>query len=550
MKTRIVIIVGVVLATLEVSAQEWIGSRFTLDTIVAIEGAHIPESPNQIKCKMVDKTFYFVEQQSFQHRRNGHQAVIHAFSTDNYEQTEILLPLPDNGRNRERYARSLWINDFSFNGDHLLVTTQEELILYKRIHNQNYQVVSTYRHHNLCMGYLHRNKINFFEEDHDQGFKWFQQDLGSDSATLVRELPYEAPHTVQIYPNRYLSHNHQSVFFLSTRFPRIEVYDLDGHARDTVRFDLAPWKAFGDDYIRQTLAVPYGIERIYAVKDHIYDYSYLKVAMPLRGDLLLLYMQFDTLTGKSALQYAIRNEDGLTNRYLRNIHEDSVYHAARFPFTLFIGGYDKGNASGDDIIVQLTYKTEVSWQGKSHAEYQRALNDYFEGGEPALAYKIMRYTPQQRGEATLFTTSGRRLSLSEMPLGKSVLLLHQDLECSGCVKAIYRLIGQTEFPDIHIGQVYPREINGFSAYELNSTIRKETDKPFKLYYDTSANYKDLTSLSDLKHSDFPCVMLVQKGERPQLFKAGDLFTQDYQVAELNETFLEAWKSFISEESVP
>lgn len=550
MKTRIIIIVGALLATLNLAGQEWIGSQFTLDTIMVMQGVHTPENPHLIKCKMLDDTFYFVEQQSFQDKSNGHQAVIHALSTDNYEQTEILLPLPENVRNKERYARSLWINDFSLNGDYLLVTTQEELILYKRIHNQNYQVVSTYRHQNLCMGYLHQNRIHFFEEDHDRGFKWFQKDLGSDSAALVREFPFEAPHVVQIYPNRYLFHNQQSVFFLSTRFPRLEVYDLDGRVQDTIHFDLSPWKAFEDEYIRQTLTVPYGIERIYAVKDHIFDYSYPKVAMPLRGDLLLLYMQFDTLTGKSVLQYAIRNEDGLTSRYLRNIHEDSVYHAARFPFTLFQGGYDKGNASNNDKIVQLTYKTDVSWKGKTHEEYQRAVNDYFENGTPTLAYKIMQYTPQNRENAAVFTTSGNQLSLNEMPFEKSVLLLHQDLECSGCVKAIYQLIDQADLSEIHIGQVYPHVINGFSAFELNSKIRKEMDKPFRLYYDTSANYENLTNLSNLRPSDFPCVMFIQKGESPRLFKSSDLFTEDFRVAELSETFLEDWRSFISEDSVP
>ena len=247
MKTRIIIIVSAVLATHNVSAQE------------------------------ADNTFSYVERQCFQNRTNGYQASIQALSTDNDEQTEIFLPLPDNGRKKERYARSQWVNDFCFDDDYLLVTTQKKLINYKRIHNQNYQVVSTYRHHNLCMGNLHRNKINFFEEYHKQWFKRFQQDLGSDSAVLVRELLYEAPHVVQIQPNRYLSHNQQSVFFLSTRFPRME--------------------ASG-------------------------------------GNRLLLFMQFDTLTGKSVLQYAIQNENGLISRYFKNIHEDSVYHAARFPFTL------------------------------------------------------------------------------------------------------------------------------------------------------------------------------------------------------------------------
>ena len=547
MKLRIIIFVGAVLATLNSAGQECIGQQFTLDTIVAIQGTHIPENPRPTKCRMQGNTFYFVEQQGFQDKENGHHAVIHAFATDDYEQTEIMLPLPENGRNKERYARSLWIYDFSFDGDYLLVTTQEELILYKRIHNQNYQVESTYRHQNLCMGYIHQNKINFFEEDHDKGLKWFQQDLGGDSATLVRELPYEAPHVVQIQPNRYLFHNQQSVFFLSTRHPRVEVFDLDGQIRDTIQFDLPLWKAFEDEYIRKTLTVPYGIERIYAVKDELYNYSYPKVIMPLRGDLLLLYMQFDTLTGKSALQYAIRTEDGRTSQFLRTDHGDSVYHAARFPFNLFQGGFDKGNDCGNDKIVQITYKTDVSWTGKTPEEYQNALNQYFESNAPHLAYKVMRYNPlPPKKDAGIYTTSGERLSLNEIPSKKSILFLHQNLECSGCVKALYQLMNQTELSHIHIGHVYPRAINGLAAYEAGSKIRKELDKPFRLYYDTSSNFKNVTSPHKLENSDFPCLILLQDGEEPRLFKAGDLFTDDFRVAELSETFLEIWQSFVSE----
>ena len=547
MKTRIIIIICAMLSTLCSAGQECIGHQFTLDTIVTIQGTRVPTDPHLIKCKMYDDTFYFVEQQGFQNKKNGYQAVIHALSTDNYEQTEILLPLPEFYRNKERYARNLWIYDFCFDGDYLLVTTQEELILYKRIHNQNYLVVSTYRHQNLSMGYIHQNKIHFFEEDHDKGFKWFKKDLGGDSATLVRELPYEAPHIVQIQPNRYLFHNQKAVFFLSTRYPRVEVYDLDGRVRDTIRLDLPQWKAFEDDYIRQTLTVPYGIERIYAVKDKLYDYSYPKVVMPLREDLMLLYMQFDTLTGKSALQYAIRTENGLTKRFLRSDHEDSAYLAGRFPFTLFAGGFDKGNACGNDKIVQLTYKADVPWAGKTPAEYQKALNHYFENNDPVLAYKVMRYNPpQEKDDVAIFTTGGNQILLHEMPSDKSVLVLHQGLECSGCVKSIYQLMNQTELQHIHIGQLYSHAINGLSAYEINSKIKKELDKPFRLYYDTSTYFENITFPLKLQNTDFPCLILLQKGSNPQLFKANELFTDNFRVAELSETFLEAWQSFVSE----
>ena len=396
------------------------------------------------------------------------------------------------------------------------------------------------------MGYLHQNKIHFFEEDHDKGFKWFQQDLDGDSAVLVRELPYEAPHIVQIQPNRYIFHNPQSVFFLSTRHPRLKVYDLDGTLRDTICFDLPHWKAFEDDYIRKTLDVPYGIERIYAVKDDLNAYAYPKVVMPLHGDLLLLYMQFDTITGKSALQYAIRDKGGLTTRYLRTNHEDSLYLARRFPFTLFQGGLDKGHAEGGDKIVQLTYKTDVTWQGKTHTGYMADVNRYFTENSPELAYMVMRYTPPDTGRpsARLFKPGGESLPLDSLPADKSVLVLHEGLECSGCVKAVYTLLSQSPTDGIHIGNIYPQPISGVSAFELNSQIKRQLDKPFALYYDTSEHYSDLSPTLPLQDSDFPSLILFRKGERPALYRNSDLFTPNYALTEFRKTFLDTWNSFL------
>lgn len=546
MKTRIIIICSVLLATMRCGGQEWIGNRFTLDTIVDLHGAHLPENNNLIKCKMQGDTFFFFEQQGYRHKDNGYQAVIHTLSVDNYDQTEIMLPLPECGPNKERYANSLWIFDVCFEDDYLLVTTQEELILYKRINNQNYQVESTYRHQNLFMGYLHQKSIHFFEEDHDKGFKWFQKEPESDSATLVRELPYEAPHIVQIQPNRYLSHNQQSVFFLSTRFPRMETYHLDGTVQDTIYFGLSSWKAFDGEYIEKALSVPYGIQRIYAVKDDLSSYSYPKVVMPLCGDLLLLYMHYDTTSGNSVLQYAIRTNDGLTTRYLWNNHEDSVFQAAQFPFNLFQGGFDKGNATDDGRIVQLTYRTEVPWQGKTPRQYNQEVDRYMSENTPRLAYKIMRYHPKTPIDTPcLHPVGAPPITLGELPSEKSVLIIHQGLECSGCVKAIYRLLDETVLKDIHIGNVYSQPIGGMAAFELNNQIKGQLHQPFALYYTFSKSYDFLSPTLPFHETDFPCLVLVKKGEQASIFRSSELFTDDYTSTAFSESFLDAWQSFLS-----
>jgi hypothetical protein len=396
------------------------------------------------------------------------------------------------------------------------------------------------------MGYLHQNKIHFFEEDHDKGFKWFQKEFGSDSATLVCELPYEAPHIVQIQPNRYLSHNKKNVLFLSTRYPRLEVYSLDGQLLDKISFDLPSWKPFEDDYIQKTLSFPYGIERIYAVKDDIYDYSYPKVVMPLRGDLLLLFTHYDTLIGKSVLQYAIREDNGQTLRYLRTNHEDSVYTAAQFPFTLFQGGFDKGNAAGNGKIVQLTYQTDVSWKGRTNQEYLDELDKYYSDHSPTLAYQIMDYRPRELWKRPVLypTTSEQPISLDDLSMSQSVLILHQGLECSGCVKALYQLLDQSLPDSIHIGHVYPHPLKGLAAQERRNYIRQTLDKPFSFYSNFSPNFSDLTADKTLTEPDFPCLLLCQHGHPPILLKVSEIFANDSSTA-FSESFLKRWQSFIS-----
>ena len=547
MKTRIFVIVSLILASLGATGQEWIGEQFTLDSIVDMQCTHQPKNLNLLKSRIQNNAFFFVEQQGYQYKENGYQAVIHKLSLDNYEQTEIMLPLPESLKKPEHNIRNLWIYDFCFDGDYLLVTTQEALILYKQINNQNYQVVATYRHHNLFVGYIHQGKLNFFEEDHDKGFKWFQQNLDSDRETLVRELPYEAPHIVQIHHNRYISHNQQSVFFLSTRFPRLEVYSLDGQLQDTIIFDIPSWKAFEEEYIRKTLSVPYGIERIFATKDDLFKYSYPKVVMPLKGDLLLFFTYYDTIAGNAVLQYAIRKKDGNTVRYSASNHEDSIYVAAQFPFTLFKNGLEKTNASGDDVIVQLTLKSNVTWQGKRGKDYLNEENLFFLSHEPVLAYKIMRYSPVDKPKpCELITTAQNRICLQDLPAEKSVLILHQDLECSGCVNAIYELLDKSAVETVHIGHVYARPLNGLSTYDIGSRIKQHLAKAFTLYSCSTPGFSALTSPRQIPEKEFPCLLLCDKNGIRKLFTASDLFSSGQDVTTFNAEFLNEWHSFNSD----
>lgn len=136
--------------------------------------------------------------------------------------------------------------------------------------------------------------------------------------------------------------------------------------------------------------------------------------------------------------------------------------------------------------------------------------------------------------------------MNELPAQKNVLVLHQGLECSGCAKAIHQLMNQADMSNIHIGHVYPNVLNGLQAYEIGNQLRLSLEKPFSLYYDTSAHYRGLVPEHPLQDSDFPCLILFQKESTPNLFRLSELFTADYGITEFQETFLHAWHSFLKQ----
>ena len=48
----------------------------------------------------------------------------------------------------------------------------------------------------------------------------------------------------------------------------------------------------------------------------------------------------------------------------------------------------------------------------------------------------------------------------------------------------------------------------------------------------------------LQESDFPCVILYEKGKTPRIFRNGNLFTPNFSITEFRESFLDAWYTFL------
>ncbi|MBR6332873.1 MAG: hypothetical protein IKR77_00575 [Bacteroidales bacterium] len=236
-----------------------------------------------------------------------------------------------------------WIYDFDLAGDSCLVSIQNQLLLY-RLEEGNYKLMSVFQCENAKVCYLHRGDIYFMEEDHDVGYRWYR--LHEGKRLFVRALDYEAPHVVQAKPNRYLFRDNHHVYFLSNRYPSLSLYSLEGVAQDTVVFDLPCWHPFEDEYVKASLEVPYGVERIKATMKDIYRYSYLKMVFPIGGDYLIYYTQYDTVTHESKLRFAIGTPEGQMTFLSQKPTDEYVYDDTLTPFTLLERHVDKAFVHG------------------------------------------------------------------------------------------------------------------------------------------------------------------------------------------------------------
>ncbi len=515
---------------------------FTLDTTILLSAIDKPLNMNHTQCRIYNNNFYFLEKQGFQYEKgNNRFAVIYSISLSDYAQEEIKIPYPSRiNENKKRVNSDLWIYDFDFYEDLLLVTTQENIVIYKKTEDSRYEIISIDENHkNLFTAYYDGLRLNYFEEDHDRGFKWFQKDINGDSVILVRELLYDAPHVVQIQPNRYFFHNKENVFFLSNRFPKMDIYTKDGMKLQTVEFNLPNWKAFEDEYIKHSLSKPYGVERIMAVKDDLFSYSYPKVVFPFFDEYMLFYLQFDTTIGKSVLQYAILNHDKQIHRYSFN-YENGKYVAAQFPFNLFRSSYDKGNVSEGNTLVQLTFYSDISWNNKTDKEYLTQLNSYFDKNEANVAYKIMRYNGGN-AKSDEYINSG---IIHNKTNEKDVYIIHGELECSGCTKSIYIMLNSSE-ELFRIHQIYSRQLTGLQRQEVQRDIKQTLGKHFSI-----ENIQDLKkegiSIPKLSELDYPCIILRCNNKKTRVYKVSDIFTNDVSITNFKKEFIEEWEDFLSE----
>ncbi len=548
MKPHIIIIMAVILLNNSACfGQQWIGSQFSFDTSIVIQNSNLDLNNSKLKYCINDGTLFYTDMKSFQSKETDHTAIIQAISLYDYTQSEIRLPFPTSLGKAERIASSFWINDFDFHNGQFVISTQNQILLYHQTEDSQFEYDTIFRHPNIKATYLYNGTLYYLEEDHDTGYKWFRQSLSGGDETLIRELRYEAPHVVQANPNRYLFHNENYVFFLSTRYPILHKYSLDGAWLEDITFDLPNWHPFEDEYIQKSLAVPYGVERIEATMREIFQYSYPKYVFPFGDTYILYYTQYDTNIHRSAPQYAVfERVTGTTMPFINADTNRAAFNDHHFPFNLFNTYADKARISWNNLLVEITADDTSAWRGKTPDNYQSQQDLFYKHNDPVFKIRIYKYNNNKNNPTSIpfFIDTDQKLhSLDNLPCGKSIMLVSNQLECSACRNHILQLFNDSSATSANIDILQPFIPGALQEREIAKSIKQHLERPFRLFYLAQNQAGQYPTEIFPKGITYPAILLLETGKAPILFPLEQIFTDDVFSMDFRDDFLRIWNSF-------
>lgn len=525
-------------------AQQWIGEQFTLDTTIECSLKASDSDLSHLKYRINNSTLFYATMRAYQEGKSDHAALIHTLSLSDYTQNDFFLPLPDSLQKDKIRLGTFWINDLYFQDHKAVVSVQDNILLYQE-DGQSYRMEAIFHHPRTKYAYLHNQQIYILEEEHDFGYKWFRINPKDGQEEFIMDLPYEAPHVVQANPNRYLFYDEHSLFFLSTRYPKMQQYTLSGEFVREIEFSLPNWHPFDEKYITQSLTIPYGAARIYATMGQIFDYSYPKYVFPFGRDYLLYYTQYDTNRGKSILNYAIIDNTG-THLYSAKASDSTILDGHKFPFNLFQPLEDKLHLSWNDKLIELTIDGGLSWEGKSITTFLQEQELSYEQDEPKLTFRIMHYKNAEANARPCFYDTGHHLqSIDDLSSKKQVILVHEPLECSSCSKELLSLLNNTDSSHLSVGIMYPFTPGALQKRELTKDIQQHLDRPFSLYFLTSSSVSNYPRYIFKETTHYPALLFLNPGEAPILVSLDDIFDDDPTSFNFQKSFLRIWESFLS-----
>ena len=146
-------------------------------------------------------------------------------------------------------------------------------------------------------------------------------------------------------------------------------------------------------------------------------------------------------------------------------------------------------------------------------------------------------------EAFFYNSHRELTSLDELPIGKHVVILHNNLECSACNHYLLHSMSSLDSEQVYLDILHSYIPGALQERELHKDARKYVSRPYDFYYlatDRTTRYP--CYISD-RVSHYPAVLLYETGRAPILFSNDQIFDDDLYTYRFRTEFQEALDRF-------
>lgn len=340
-------------------------------------------------------TLLYCSPTAFIDKENNFQATIYMINAKTGEQTQFLIPFPENRANNAA-ARRYWIYGIGMNEKQLILSTQFAILLYSQASNGRFEFVQKIPTDMPVFSCFHKGSIFFACMDNATGFKLYEQKLRSDKQLLIYEFKLDAPFLLQYGPNGFIKATHQFVYFLNTPSFLLQKFTLKGEKMAEIKIELPNWKQMDQAYIQQLEQMDYGGDRAMYSLYHSKPYSFPLEVIPINDhNFLLTYHCIDTIAERDAIEmiWLTTNDDWTDYTYQPcSFMFDSNHVMQQSDYPVYYYQYNKIlSVTNDDRLWQIAKESDLPYCGKKWGTYETEQEQFYTNHEPIIKLRVLKY---------------------------------------------------------------------------------------------------------------------------------------------------------------
>lgn len=541
------IVLLMALCAVPLSAQPHLSEMFELEAEHLLDtDSKVFQAQGMVGCVDGD-ALLCCHRRGFQNKETGYKAEVVAIDLITGKMSGFLLPLPEKKANAPT-ARKYWIRGFFVAGNQLLVTTQNEVLVYHKGKANRCEFVRRIPADLPDLLFWRNGTLASVERVPEEGRfvikRQGERVLEWDSVT---GLQLRAPFLLQYEPNGFVDGAGNCLYFLDSPDLRIEKLSLEGETLAVIRPQIPGWQALPDELVRKISSMPYGSDRAMYTFYHTKEYSFPLKVHPLCDSILMLsYHHYDPSVKQEQMLTTLvyYDKEGKSFRvspYSHFFAEDSVIGSNMFP--LYFAQRELCLQVEDgDRIVQVVREAPVGWRGKTGRAYADSVENYLSSGLPEYRVRVAKLkacSSERRcviGSLGLQTYGGSAFDGKELARSKVIFVVNNPPQCHDCEESLFGFISAIDTSLCKVCVVFNNADSYLAKQDMVDKVQKRLSVPFTPLFVPTEEKEGF--IKKLNGRNFPVVMLKEAGgEEAVVVAEKEIFAEGVAVSRLQEGFV-------------